>query len=472
MKTLPLPRSTPEAQGISSAALLELVDRLDKSSSELHSLMVLRHGQVIAEGWWPPYAADIPHLLYSVSKGFTSMAVGLVVADGKLSVDDRVAPFFPEHLPDEVSDNLAAMTVRDLLTMTTGHTDDPVRLRSILTSGLTAFFAAPVDKQPGTHFFYNTAATYVLSALVQQLSGRTTLELVRERLFDPLGITEATWPSSAEGITFGGFGLSLTTESLARFGRLLLDGGGDLLPADWVAEATSKQVPNDNQDNPDWQQGYGYQFWRSRHGYRADGAFGQFCLVLPDTDTVVVTTAATGEMQEMLDVVWSVLPDAPASDVPLPDDADAHRRLTERLAALELHPPSGSTEVPRHLAGHSYVVDNSDGNGLERIDLGDRITVSIGFGTNGIGSADSADIVCGQGVWHDQPVRVDDLDRAVASAVWDDESRLVVTVRFVETPFCHTFACRFDDDRVEVEGSVNVVIGGMDQFFTQTGRRA
>ena len=467
-----LPRSTPEAQGISSATLLELVDRLDASSSELHSLMVLRHGQVVAEGWWPPYAADIPHLLYSVSKSFTSMAVGLVVAEGKLSVDDKAVSFFPGHLPAEVSDNLAAMTVRDLLTMTTGHTEEPTHPRGLLTSGLTAFFAAPVEKQPGTHFLYNTPSTYVLSAIVQQLTGLTTYDFLQERLFGPLGITEATWGSSAEGITYGGFGLSLTTESLARFGQLLLDGGGDLLPADWIAEATSKQVPNDTQDNPDWQQGYGYQFWRSRHGFRADGAFGQFCLVLPDADTVVVTTAATGEMQEVLDIVWSVLLDGAASDVLLPADTDAHRRLTERLATLRLDPPSGSTVIPEWLAGRSYVVDNSDGNGLERIDLGTEITVTIGFGSNGIGSADSDTIVCGPGEWRDQAVRVDDLDRAVASAVWDTDDRLVVTVRFIGTPFCHTFACRFADDRVEVEGSVNVVIGGMDQHFTQTGRTA
>lgn len=467
-----LPRSTPEAQGIGSAALLRLVDQLDASSSELHSLMVVRHGQVLAEGWWPPYAADVPHLLYSVSKSFTSMAVGLVVAEGKLSVDDQVTSFFPERLPDQVSENLAAMKVRHLLTMTTGHTEEPSHPRLLVTSGLAAFFAAPVDKQPGTHFLYNTPATYVLSAIVQELTGETTLEYLRTRLFGPLGMDEATWPSSAEGITFGGFGLSLTTESLARFGQLLLDGGGDLLPADWITAATGKQVPNDNQDNPDWQQGYGYQFWRSRHGFRADGAFGQFCLVLPDADTLVVTTAATGDMQEVLDIVWSILPDELANDVPLPDDPEAHRRLTDRLASLELPPPTGSTEVPAELTGRSSLIDNTEGNGLERIDLGAEITVAIGFGANGIGSADSAEIVCGPGQWRDQPVRVDDLDRAVASAVWDADGRLVVTVRFIGTPFCHTFACRFDDDRVEIDGSVNVVIGGMTQHFTQTGRLA
>lgn len=460
-----LPRSTPEAQGISSAALLRLVDRLDASSSELHSLMVIRHGQVVAEGWWPPYAADIPHLLYSVSKSFTSMAVGLVVAEGKLSVDDQVISFFPEHLPAEVSDNLGAMKVRHLLTMTTGHTEEPSHPRMLQTSGLTAFFAAPVEKEPGTHFLYNTPSTYVLSAIVQKLTGVTTLEFLTDRLFGPLGITEATWPSSSEGITFGGFGLSLTTESLARFGQLVLEGGGDLLPAAWIAEATSKQVPNDSQDNPDWQQGYGYQFWRSRHGFRADGAFGQYCLAFPEAEALVVTTAATTDMQEVLDIVWSELPDGFEDGVPLPDDPEAHRRLTERLAGLHLDPPTGSTEVPETLAGHSYVVDNPDGNGLERIDLGAPITVAIGFGE------DPADIVCGAGEWHDQEVRVDDLDRAVASAVWTGDDRLTVTIRFIGTPFCHTYDCTFDDDRVEVAGSVNVVIGGMPEHTSQTGRR-
>jgi CubicO group peptidase (beta-lactamase class C family) len=459
-----LPRSTPEAQGISSSALLDLVEALDASACEQHSLLVVRHGHVIAEGWWSPYQADRPHLLYSVSKSFTSMAVGMVVAEGKLSLDDPVMSFFPEHLPEDVGDNLAAMRVRHLLTMTTGHAEEP---QAMLATGswLTAFFAAPVEKEPGTHFVYNTPATYVLSAIAQKLTGTTVLDFLRRRLFGPMELTEATWGSSPEGITLGGFGLSLTTESLARFGQLLLDQGRyddrQLVPADWLAAATSKQVPNDNQDNPDWKQGYGYQFWRSRHGYRADGAFGQYCIVLPESDTIVVTTAATTDMQEMLDIMWSVLPDA-LGDVPLPESR-VEAALRDRLARLELPPPSGSGETPADLAGRTYTVDNPDDNGLERIGLGPEVTVTVGFGGS------RADVVCGTGEWRDQAVEIDG-SRAAASAVWVD-GRLVVTIRFTGTPYCTTYECTFDGDRVRVDGSVNVVIAAMPQDTRQSGRR-
>jgi hypothetical protein len=326
----------------------------------------------------------------------------------------------------------------------------------------------PVGKEPGTHFLYNTPATYVLSAIVQKLTGTTLLEFLRERLFGPMELNEATWPSSPEGITLGGFGLDLTTESLARFGQLLLDKGrydeAQLVPVDWIAAATSKQVPNDNQDNPDWKQGYGYQFWRSRHGYRADGAFGQFCLVLPESDTVVVTTAATTDMQEVLDIMWSVLPHALAGDVPLEADDAGNERLRDRVSRLELPPPAGSGAAPADLADRSYVVDNPERTGLERIDLGPEVTVAVGF------DGDTADVVCGNGKWRDQAVEVDDVYRAAASAVWDD-GRLVVTIRFTDTPFCHTYTCTFDGDRVRVDGSVNVVIGMMPEHTRQTGHR-
>lgn len=466
-----LPRSTPEEQGVSSAALLDLLERLDASHLELHSLMVVRHGHVIAEGWWSPYRAELPHQLYSVSKSFTSMAVGLVVAEGKLSVDDQVISFFPDHLPADLSDNLAAMRVRHLLTMTTGHAEEPPTLRGRTDSWLKAFFAVPVEKEPGTHFVYNTPATYVLSAIVQQLTGETVMDYLRPRLFDPLGMTEATWPASPEGITLGGFGLSLTTESLARFGQFLLDqgryDGRQLVPADWVAAATSRQVPNDNQDNPDWKQGYGYQFWRSRHGYRADGAFCQFCLVFPEADGYVVTTAATTDMQDLLDIIWATVPDALMGEAPLPADEQAAEGLHTRLAQLDLPAPPGSGATPPQLAGRTYAIETMAGNGLSRLTFGpDGVTARLGV------DGRSADVVCGQGEWRVQSTDLGwDHGEVAASGVWDGD-RYVLTVRFIGTPFCYTFACRFDGDRAEVDGSVNVVIGLMQQSFQQTGRLA
>jgi len=285
-----LPRSTPEAQGLITAALDSFVAALDAAEPEIQTVMLLRHGQVVLEEAWAPYRLDDRHLLFSVSKSFTSTGVGLAIDAGLLSLDDQVISFFDaDELPETVSDNLAAMKVRHLLTMTTGHSKDTVDALSRDRRMVKIFLGLDVEHEPGTVFVYNSGATYMLSAILQRLTGERLLDYLRPRLFEPLGATEATWQVSREGITVGGWGLSINTESLAAFGQLLLQHGEwqgkQLVPAEWFEAATSKQVPNDTEENPDWKQGYGFQFWRGRHNtYRGDGAFGQFCLVFPDYD--------------------------------------------------------------------------------------------------------------------------------------------------------------------------------------------
>ncbi len=305
-----LPRSSPEAQGISSASIREYIEAADKNVDSMHSFMLVRHGHVVAEAWWSPESAQKPHVLWSLSKSFTSTAVGLAVADGKLSVDDPVLQFFPEDAPDEPSENLKSMRVRDLLTMSTGHQDEVNWL--VAEHWAKAFLAHPVPHKPGTHFRYNTPATYMLSAIVQKVTGETVLDYLTPRLFEPLGIEKPKWETSPQGISIGGYGLYLRAEDIAKFGQLYLQkgtwDGKQLLPAAWVEQATSKQVSNGSDPSKDWDQGYGFQFWRSRHGaYRGDGKDGQFCLVLPEQDAVIAITANSGDMQAELNVVWDKL---------------------------------------------------------------------------------------------------------------------------------------------------------------------
>ncbi len=276
--------------------------------------MLVRHGQVVAEGWWEPYAANERHALYSLSKSFTSTAVGLAIADGKLSVDDPVLRFFPEEAPSDPSANLRAMRVRDLLTMSTGHHDEDVRNFPYTSDEnvVKNFLARPVSHKPGTFFFYNTPASYMLSAIVQKVTGQPVLEYLRPRLFEPLGITDPTWDASKQGVSLGGFGLSVRTEDIASFGQLYLQKGEwrgkQLVPAAWIDAATARQMSNGSSPSSDWEQGYGYQFWRSRHGfYRGDGAHGQFCLVLPQYDAVIAITSGTRDMASVMNLVWDRL---------------------------------------------------------------------------------------------------------------------------------------------------------------------
>src|SRR5947208_682692 len=218
-----LPRSSPEAQGVSSAAVRAFVEAADTKIDALHSVMLLRHGHVVAEGWWSPYDALAPHALYSLSKSFTSTAVGLAIAEGKLSLDDPVLKFFSEDAPPQPSTNLKAMRVSDLLRMSTGHQAEP--RRGADQPWTRSFLAQPVPFKPGTHFLYNTSATYMLSAAVQKATGQTVHDYLRPRLFEPLGIDRPTWEASPQGITTGGFGLSIRTEDIAKFGQLYLQKG-------------------------------------------------------------------------------------------------------------------------------------------------------------------------------------------------------------------------------------------------------
>src|SRR4051812_9188252 len=219
----PLPRSTPEAQGISSQAVLDFVESADKEINTLHSFMLVRHGQVIAEGWWKPEAADKQHFLWPLTKSFNSTAVGLAIQDGKLSLDDPVLKFFPADAPADPSDNLKAMRVRDLLTMTCGHDTEAKAVGG--APSVKQFLAHPVPHTPGTHFQYNTMGSYTLSAIVTKVTGETTLDYLKPRLFEPLGIENPTWDSSPEGNSLGGYGLHLCTEDIAKFGQLYLQKG-------------------------------------------------------------------------------------------------------------------------------------------------------------------------------------------------------------------------------------------------------
>jgi CubicO group peptidase (beta-lactamase class C family) len=339
-----LPRSTPEAEGISSQAIVAFVEAADKNVNTFDSFMILRHGKVIAEGWWKPNAAEIPHVLNSVSKSFTSAAIGIAIHEHKLKLDDPVLKFFPADAPQDPSDNLKAMTARDLLMMAGGHDIEPKAVGG--APSVKQFLSQPVPHRPGTYFLYNTMGSYVLSAIVTKVIGQTALEYLKPRLFDPLGIENPRWDSSLEGNSLGGYGLYLRTEDIAKFGQLYLQkgkwNGKRLVPRKWVEQATSRQISNENEGHtqigPDWKEGYGFQFWRCRNNaYRADGAGGQFIVMMPDQDVVVAITAASDNMQAELDAIWDHLLPAFQSK-PLPPDPVGQEKLKDTVANLVAHP--------------------------------------------------------------------------------------------------------------------------------------
>lgn len=359
-----LPRSVPEAEGVSSREIITFLDSVAVRKHEFHSFMFLRHGRVIAEGWWNPYGPDLKHTLYSASKSFTSTAVGLAIKENKLSLEDKVISFFPKDLPDTVSPFLAELKVKHLLTMSVGQRREP---NAIITDNwVKTFLAAPIEFEPGTRYNYNSTATYMLSSIVGKVTGEKVIDYLTPGFFAPLGIEGADWETDPADINTGGWGLRLKTEDLAKFGQFYLQkgkwNGKQILPEKWVEEATSLKIyqnPDISQskrDSTDTMQGYCYQFWRARHNsYMANGAYGQFVLVMPDKDAVVVFTAESSNMWGELNMIWEFLYTAIKGNT-LPEDRKSSDELKQREASLALAPPAKNTneQVSTKVSGKTF----------------------------------------------------------------------------------------------------------------------
>lgn len=468
-----LPRTPPESAGVSPQAILAFIDAVEQKVEGLHSFMLLRHGRVAAEGWWTPYAPQLPHVLFSLSKSFTSTAVGLAVHEGRLSVEDRVTSFFPDKLPQKIDKNLAAMRVKHLLSMSTGHDKDATGPMTAAEDGdwVRGFLSLPVEHAPGSKFVYNSAATYMCSAIVQKLTGKRMIDYLKPRLFEPLGIQGATWDTDPKGIDVGGWGLNVKTEDIARFGQLYLQKGKwgerQIVPAAWVEEATSKQVSNgDVSAASDWSQGYGYQFWRSRNNaYRGDGAFGQYCVVMPEKDAVLAITSGVPDMQAVLNAAWEHL---------LPGMGESAARgdteaLRQRLGKLEVRSPQGSRVSPAAAAkvsGKTYRLEAND----EKLQSArfafspERCTLTL-KGESGR----ERKIVSGHAGWaKGEAAGTNALPRlgsppagkVAARGAWTADDRYTIKVCYIETPFEETIECRFTgDDEVSIARKMNVSFG-------------
>lgn len=455
--------------------------------------MLLRYGHVVAEGLWAPYGPDGVQLLYSLSKSFAATAIGLAVHEGRLSVDDAVLDFFPDEAPSDPHPNLAAMRVRHLLTMATGHVTDTLTTiaRNYPHDWLRGFLALPPEGEPGSIFTYNQGATLTLSAIIQKVTGVGLLEYLTPRLLEPLGITQARWDRTPEGTDQGFTGLHLTTEAVARFGQLYLQGGRwqgiQLVPEAWVREATRLHIatsPPPEDGVPDWAQGYGYQFWRCRHGaYRGDGAFGQFCVVIPEHDVVLVMTGATLNMQAVLELVWEHLLPAFGS-APLPEDAEA-RALQTRLENVALPPVSGERSTPvaetvlgqtYHFTASPYAIPTPPRS--TRFDLQEMKLETTPEGWRlELKSADETHMLaCGYDSWllassspfdaYPGPLRV--------SAAWTAAHTFTVMIIYLETPHTLILDWHFSEDvgeqNVRLEPRWNVQFGAL-ELPALTGRR-
>ena len=488
-KPFVLPRSTPEAQGISSEGISKFLDSIKEINQEFHSLMILRHGHVVAEAWWAPYSSEHRMQLYSFSKSFTSTAIGFAVSEGLISVDDPIIKFFPDLLPSTISDNLAALKVRHLLSMSVGHAKDSILTLEASPAGVPwekTFLGIPVANAPGSVFLYNSGASFMLSAIIKKVTGKSAHEYLRPRLYQPLNITNTTWGENWEGINMGASHLRMPTEDLAKFGQTYLQegvwDGKQVVPKKWVDDASSKHIDNGKNDSS-WGYGYGYQFWMNPPGgYRADGAYGQFAMILPKLDAVVVITSESISTKDTMRIVWDVLlPEM--KDGSLPENTDAHSQLVQELKGLKYVPPQMAVSSPlsSKIAGRDYILDANPFNAK---------AVSFNF-TNGtcvftLKEDGKPDIVITSGInnWIRKgnlkpsahslfSLRRIDFDSIVAaSATWQNENTLLLTFRYIETVHGDSFTCIFDGDKLTIKPlfSVNRLQGKPDDRADITGK--
>lgn len=463
-QNFPFPESSPEEQGIPSESVLNMVNGWEKNIKTVHSFVLLRHGVKVSQGWWAPYKRDEHHILFSLSKSFTSAAIGFAIQEKKISLHDQVMTFFPDDLPENPSENLKQMRVVDLLTMSTGQRTDAFgpMMGSKDPNLVKAFLSLPVEQKPGTLFIYNTGATYMLSAIIQKVTGQKVVDYLKPRLFDPLQIKSPVWEESAQGITWGGFGLYLATEDIAKFGQLYLQkglwNGKEVIPGEWVEKSVLKQVSNGSNPDSYWDQGYGFQFWRNiAYGYRGDGAFGQFCLVLPEFDLVLAINSGTDDMHGIMKIVWQeLLPTL--RDGKLDENPPALARLKEKLGKLTIPTVTGKeySTMAKRFSGKTLAMDENP-LGLKSVTFSfNKQLNTVSFtATNGEASVPSA-----YNKWAASTSMLNSNfapeKRLVASSsAWTSDNTFEMDISYKETEQILHLVFRFDQNGVTMEGSRN-----------------
>lgn len=469
-----LPRSTPETEGVSSDAIINFINSYRKDKHELHSVMIIRHGKVIAEGWWSPYSATMKHSMYSVSKSWTSTAIGFAVDEKKLAVTDKVISFFPEYKDLADKPYIQDLTIKDLLTMSVGHEKD--QSLKVFGSAVWArgFFEAPIAKQPGTTFLYNTPGSYMLSAIITKVTGLSVLDYLKPRLFEPLGITGVDWESNMQGVNAGGVGFRDKTEDMAKLGMTYLYkgkfNGKQVLSEAWVNEATSKQILQNaaatqvQRDSSDWLQGYGYQFWRCRHNaFRADGAFGQYIVMMPEQDAIVVITSESLDLQDDLNMIWrNLLPAFEAA--PLAPNPQAETKLKQFLSVLHLDAPASAIKSgDKALLNHVFNLPANEFNFASLKVSGKKKnlsltiittdkkehTIPLGFNRFNFSETD----LNGPNLFRKAPVQFNLMApyKLASSFRWTDLQTLEITVRYIESPHRWTFTMHMENGKMKLK---------------------
>lgn len=352
---MPLPTAAPELHGIRSADLLRLLDRLESNGLDPHAISVIRDGHVLFRGAWLPWSSAQQSQVYSVSKTFTALAIGFLEAEGLVDLSAPVDRYLDAPNPHGI-------TVRNLLAMNSGHSREQTLE---LPFDVATLLNTPPAAAPGTSFSYNSPASFALSAIVTAVTGQPLTAFLADRLLTPLGIASRWW-ARVGGLEQGFSGLHLNIDDLSRIGiALAADGhfdGRQVIPTSYIAEATRAWSDTTSEGGGDWALGYGYQLWRSTHGFRLDGAYGQFVLVIPERAMVIAYQGATTDTAAVLQAMWSLVDATEDAEIPLDETArDALLARAETLDSWDARAALSVSDPLADAAGWDLVDDGADG---------------------------------------------------------------------------------------------------------------
>ena len=474
----PFDKARPEEVGVSSDLILEYIDNLERSQTEMHGLMIMRHNKMITEGWWTPYGPNIRHGLQSHTKTYAATAVGIAYTEGILKLDERLIDIFPDESPEDPSENLKLLTVRDVLCMGCGMDTMPFNSEHWIRD----FMHTPVNHKPGTTYMYNSTGSTLLGAIVRKKTGLGLHDYLTPRLFNKIGIDpdNLRWMCMADGMEVGGGGLYATTEDNFRLMKLYADGGvweGErFLAEDYVKLATTNQNDSATEsiNNPEASDnflGYGFQIWmcKPNRAYRADGAMGQFTIVLPDLDMeIAITETAVGAhwAQSTLNITWDFV-EKITGDAPLAEDDEAYGRLTRKLARLNIGNPACQPFSPltAKINGQKFKVQNGDltpfgGNFMIGTKPDGIDTFSLDFDNYGFvwnfttrsGRTEKIRFSTNGTRFTNMLGTEKDLTQLyLGDAYWKEDNVLVMHGRWVETCIQDTYNLVFEGDKFRVD---------------------
>lgn len=456
-------KTAPECCGISSKHIIDFIEALCRcpENQETHSFLLLRHGKLVCEGYFEPYSRETEHSVFSVSKSFTSIAIGFLFEEGMLDIHDYIYTYFPELIKDDINKENLKIRIHDLLCMSFGQqgsaVHDTAKRKDISDAMLYDFFYRNKDIECGEEFRYDSYGTYMLSALVKKITGMNVVEYLMPRLFEPLDIKKPYYVKDELGINIGYSGMRLKARDLAKVGFCYLNGGKwngiQVIPENWVKLASQKHISTENCGTGiDWQQGYCYQFWKGRYNTtRLCGAYGQMCVIMPDYDAVLVVNSGydNDKLGYILESFYENIM-FKMQDKPLPEDKESFEKLEKILSELCItYKFSEMSPIAGIISGNTYEIPKKGIYKAVRFDFGkDEVDVTLisdernfefkaGFSEPVFGKTEST---------HFSTPEKEDNSETVATAVWNTKKDLEITLRLIGTPCIVKVVADFKED--------------------------